>query len=147
MTRITAARPTHGRAPSHSPPDVLYAPKIGIARGLGWFSIGLGLAESLAPRQMSQITGVHRSSMLKAGGLREIITGVGILTSRRPTWWMWGRVAGDVLDLAVLAEAAINDEDACDRSRALAATAVVAGVTALDAVVALGLTAAQRMEG
>ena len=47
MPRITAPTPTRGPAPSHSPPDMHYAPGIGLARALGWFSIGLGLAEIL----------------------------------------------------------------------------------------------------
>lgn len=36
-----------------------------LARGLGWFSIGLGLSEMLAPRQLSRAIGVpYRNNML-----------------------------------------------------------------------------------
>ena len=36
-------------------------------------------------------------------GAREIATGIGILAARDPTPWIWGRVAGDALDLGTLA--------------------------------------------
>lgn len=41
--------------------------------------------------------------LIRAYGVREIAKGVGILTSPNPTPWLWGRVAGDALDLATLA--------------------------------------------
>jgi uncharacterized membrane protein len=63
-------------------------------------------------------------------GLREIAAGVGILSQRRPSAWMWGRVAGDALDLALLG-AAMKSDDA-HRTRLLSASAAVLGVTALD---------------
>src|SRR4051812_35192963 len=62
-----------------------------LARALGWFSIGLGLAEIAAPRRVAQLIGVpdNRSTrpVLQAVGLREITTGIGILGRRRPTGW------------------------------------------------------------
>ena len=77
-----------------------------LAKGLGWFSIGLGLAELLAPRAVSRVTGLRgQEALLQAYGLREIATGIGILVSRQPRRWMWARVGGDALDLATLATA------------------------------------------
>ena len=95
MSRITEPTPTRGPGPSHSPPDMRYAPGIGLARALGWFSIGLGAAELLAPRLMGELTGVRSATLIQAYGLREILTGVGILGSERPAGWMWGRVVGE----------------------------------------------------
>jgi hypothetical protein len=75
-----------------------------LARGLGWFSIGLGLAEVLAPRTLTRALGLHgQERLLQAYGLREIAMGVAILAAKDPTPWIWGRVAGDALDLATLA--------------------------------------------
>src|SRR5437588_96318 len=71
----------------------------GLPRALGWFSIGLGLPEVLAPRAMAQLTGVRQPKLLQAYGVREIICGVGILTSDQPAGWLAARVAGDALDL------------------------------------------------
>src|SRR5262245_5187327 len=68
--------------------------------------------------------------LLRLFGLREMASGVGILTQHRSTPWMWGRVGGDALDLACLA-AALRSTDA-NPGRIAAAMAAVAGVTALD---------------
>lgn len=62
-------------------------------------------------------------------GLREIAAGIGILARRRPTGWVWGRVAGDAIDLMLLGAAAISSNK---RGRVAAAAAAVAGVTTLD---------------
>jgi hypothetical protein len=59
---------------------------------------------------------------------------------------MWGRVAGDALDLATLGEAMI-DNDRDERIRASRAAIAVAGVTALDVLAATEMTVASRMEG
>src|SRR5581483_3751869 len=101
-----------------------------LARALGWFSVALGLAEVVAPKQLGRAIGINgKSSMLRAMGLREIASGVGILTQQRPGW-MWSRVAGDAMDLALLGAAMASDRS--NRTRLAAATAAVAGVAALD---------------
>src|SRR4051812_10257258 len=81
------------------------------AQGLGWFSIGLGIAEVLMPRAVARVTGMQgREGLLFACGLREIATGVGILMSRDPTPWVWGRVAGDAIDMATLGQGFASSE-------------------------------------
>jgi uncharacterized membrane protein len=104
------------------------------ARGLGWFSIGLGLAEIAAPRAVARLIGISdddetRNTMF-ALGVREITSGIGILSNSRPTGWVWSRVGGDLMDLALLGKAMNQDEN--DRQRVAAATAAVLGVTVLD---------------
>src|SRR3954454_10064131 len=75
-----------------------------MARGLGWFSIGLGLAELLAPRALTRGLGMEgNEQIVQAYGVREIATGIGILSSNQPAPWIWGRVGGDALDIATLA--------------------------------------------
>src|SRR4051794_13844638 len=58
-----------------------------LARGLGWFSIGLGLAQIAAPREMAHLIGVpgdnENQSLMRAVGLRELASGVGILSRDR----------------------------------------------------------------
>jgi uncharacterized membrane protein len=109
-------------------------PAVGTARGLGWLSIGLGLAEVAMPRRLARLIGMDDDdttrNILFAYGLREIATGVAILRSERPTNAVWARVGGDVLDLATLGRAMADDDS--DRGRLTAATAAVLGVAALD---------------
>jgi uncharacterized membrane protein len=107
------------------------------ARGLGWFSIGLGLAQIGASRTLARLIGVNddhqtRNTMF-AIGLREITSGIGILSRPRSAGWLWARVGGDLMDLALLGKAMSSDESA--KSRVTAATAAVVGVTVLDVMI------------
>jgi uncharacterized membrane protein len=103
-----------------------------LAKALGWFSIALGAAEIAAPKSVEKLTGVkdrHRM-LLRIMGAREVAAGVGILARRRPAGWMWARVGGDMVDLAMLGAALSSDRTR--RGPAAISTAAVAGVTALD---------------
>ena len=118
-----------------------------LARTLGWFSIGLGLAEVMAPRALARLIGVsgeHRM-LLRLFGLREMASGVGILTQHRPAPWMWGCVGGDALDLACLGAALTSDE--ARPGRIAAAMAAVAGVTALDVLCSQQLSQSAPQQG
>lgn len=103
-----------------------------LAKTLGWFSIALGAAELFAPGRLSRLIGVReRPGLLRVLGLRELASGVGILAqTQRPAGWLWSRVAGDAMDMALLV-AAFRD-DRTQRSRLSAALAALAGVAALD---------------
>jgi hypothetical protein len=102
-----------------------------LARGLGWFSIALGIAEVVAPRALARSLGMKgQEGLIAAYGLREIATGIGILASKDPTPWIWGRVAGDGLDLATLATGLEGNNP--KKGNVGIAMAAVAGVTALD---------------
>ena len=104
-----------------------------VARGLGWFSIGLGLAELLAPRALTRGLGMEgHEQIVRAYGVREIATGIGILSSTHPAPWIWGRVGGDALDIATLATGLQQDNPKKDNVEL--ALVAVAGVTALDVV-------------
>jgi uncharacterized membrane protein len=114
-----------------------------VARGLGWFSIGLGLAELGAPRSLARMIGVNddddNRNTLFALGLREIASGVAVLARPRSALPMWNRVGGDMMDLALLGRALRADSS--ERNRVAAATAAVIGVTVLDALTAQKLHA------
>ncbi len=106
-----------------------------LAQGLGWFSIGLGVAELLAGERLARALGLEdRTGLIRAYGVREVATGVGILLADDPTPWIWGRVGGDALDLATLAGGL--DGDNPRRANVGVAVAAVAGVTVLDLVCA-----------
>jgi hypothetical protein len=97
------------------------------ARALGWFSIGLGVAELLAPRAMARATGLAgRRTLMQAYGLREIATGIGLLASANPRPWLWARVAGDALDALTLATGAGRSNPLADQvSRSMKIAALV----------------------
>lgn len=112
-----------------------------LACSLGVFSIALGAAELLAPRSLARGLGLPGGEWaVRACGAREVLTGVGILTRDDPQPWMWGRVAGDALDLGILAGALASRR----RRRGTAAVALgaVAAVTALDVICARALAEA-----
>lgn len=108
------------------------------ARGLGWFSVGLGLTQLVAPRALARAIGVGSgpspSLTMRALGVRELMTGVGILRGRNPSPWLWARVLGDVMDLGLLALVMRSSEQTkvSRRDRVPVAMLAVAGVTALD---------------
>src|SRR5215207_3908665 len=107
----------------------------GLASFLGRFSIGLGVAQVTAPGTVARLIGVQDDdrtrTVMRTAGLREIAHGIGIFSAKpRPAGAVWSRVAGDVLDLALLGRSLSNQNN--ERNRTAAATAAVLGVTALD---------------
>src|SRR5688572_13358110 len=111
-----------------------------LARGLGWFSLGLGMTELFAPKFIARISGVpeRRSGIIRLYGLREIASGIGIFAQKNPAEAVWSRVAGDVLDLTSLGLAATSPD--AKTGRIGFATANVLAVTALDVICARQLS-------
>jgi uncharacterized membrane protein len=112
------------------------SPSSGLARGLGLLSLALGVPHVAAPAGVARAVGARPTQGVRDAtlsvGLRELTTGVGLLLLPRATpTWLWARVFGDVMDLALLGRS-LRGGDRRDRGRTLAATAVVAGVAALD---------------
>lgn len=124
---------------------------------LALLGLGVGLAQVLVPDRVARLVGrrapspVERAAQrlgrerggranwgMRALGVREIVTGIGALAMRRRTGWMIGRVAGDVVDLVLLARLLLTP--GTRRVRAAAATAGVLGVAALDWAAATSLT-------
>ncbi|MGH7854181.1 MAG: SRPBCC family protein [Candidatus Binatia bacterium] len=101
-----------------------------LARALGWFSVGLGVAEMAAPGAVARLAGINNRGLVRVLGLREVAHGVGILSRRKPVGWLWSRVFGDVIDLAVLGKAAASPH--ANKRRVAAAAAAVTGVAVLD---------------
>jgi hypothetical protein len=115
------------------------SPQDQLAKGLGYFSIGLGIAELLAPQTFCRTLGLRgHETLVRSFGAREIATGVAILASHDPTPWIWGRVLGDAADIGTVAQA-LDDENPKKENAALALAALI-GVTALDLVCAASMT-------
>lgn len=117
-----------------------------LARLLGWFGIALGIAEVIAPRRTAALMGAPRRSTdaLPLLGAREIASGVGILASGRPTGWLWTRVLGDMIDLAVLGRSLRGSRRSPRRLRLFGSIAAVLAVAALDALTAWVFTQRRR---
>lgn len=120
-----------------------------LATSLGWFSIGLGVAEVVAPGKLAELIGIRDKdktrTLMRVYGLREIAAGVGILAQQRPAGWLWGRVAGDLVDLSSLGSAMASRHS--DRARLGTATVAVLGVTALDVLCAQQLSREPQVSG
>ena len=104
-----------------------------LAQGLGWFSLGLGTAELLAPQAVARFLGMRDgTTLIQSYGLREIAAGVGLLTAKNAKPWMVSRVGGDVIDIATLA--ATFGKDNPKKANVALTLAAVLGVTAADIV-------------
>jgi hypothetical protein len=127
------------KSSSGSPSHRNTAPRTGaprLSRGLGWFSIALGVTEFVAPRALANLIGIDprgtTAMILRAMGVREIAAGVGLLMQPNRPLPLWARVAGDGLDLGLLGLAAATKRTSTPRL--IGAIAAVAGVTALDVI-------------
>ncbi len=123
-------------------PGVRARDKDSLTLFLGWFSLGLGTAQVLAPRRMCRLIGARGervgATVMRLMGMRELAQGVGILTQPRPTGWLWSRVAGDGVDLSLLGLTAARENGR--RGRTLFAMANVAAVTVPDVFESLELS-------
>jgi hypothetical protein len=109
-----------------------------LARGLGWYSIGLGLVELLAPRAITRTLGLQgREGLVRAFGVRELGHGMLSLSVDKQVG-LWSRVAGDVLDIATVLPALSPGNR--KRDNAELALVMLLGVTLLDILGAQGVS-------
>ena len=119
--------------------------ELSLARFLGWFSIGIGLTQLFAARPLARAIGLEGQEALVRGlGARELATGAYILSNPDDPAGLWGRVAGDAIDLAVLGQGLREPENQHDdwgrpddRTGATIAVAAVAGIMILDVIGAM----------
>lgn len=155
MKSFTEAIPDMSRLREHLPsfseareslPEISDAQ---LARGLGWASIAIGVAELAAPRQVEAMLGLDdtpdRRGALRILGIRELCHGVSLLADEEPSDSMraaaWSRVAGDALDTALLGLAGAQTKK--PGSFALV-TAAVMGIGLLDVIAAKRLSERPR---
>ncbi|GFG65946.1 hypothetical protein MKUB_34360 [Mycobacterium kubicae] len=113
-----------------------------LVKGLGVASLGLGLTEVLAPGKVTALAGVddtQRSRLVtRVLGVRECGHGTALLLGSEKL--VWTRVAGDVLDVAMLAAGVVR------RGRGRRRRGTITAV-ALTAIGAADLYAALRTTG
>lgn len=113
-----------------------------LARGLGWFSIGLGVVELVAPGRIARALGLEgREGLIRAYGARELASAIPTLSIDKPIG-LAARIAGDALDLGTLSTALHQGNP--KRDNAMIATALVIGITLLDLRAYAGVKAAHR---
>jgi hypothetical protein len=106
------------------------APSDRLGKALGWFSLGLGLVELFAPRQITRALGMEgQEALVRSYGVREISSGMLSLSTEK-TLGLWSRVGGDAIDIATLTTALRNDNP--KKSNVAAAIMMVGGITLLD---------------
>lgn len=117
-----------------------------VAQGLAAFSLALGAYEALQAEELCQTLGLEgRENIVRAFGLREIASGLGIFGAARfaasgMAPMLWARVAGDALDSAVLGMGLSPSNSR--RRNVLLAIALVSPVILLDIWSALQLSRA-----
>jgi uncharacterized membrane protein len=122
-------QPEHLRRLSRHSRERMLDERIGDA--LGWVSIGLGLVALLAPRATCGVAGLANPRLVRAVGVRELVSGAGLLTQKQRAPWLWARVLGDVMDLALIGWATLRLSNP-RRGRAAATLAVVGAIGACD---------------
>jgi hypothetical protein len=121
----------------HSGPSSLTAPDR-LGKALGWFSLGLGVAELLAPNYITRALGMEgQEALVRAYGAREISSGMLSLSTEK-SLGLWSRVGGDGIDIATLLTA--HRDDNPKKENVTTALAMVAGITLLDIMAAQGTT-------
>lgn len=106
------------------------------ARGLGYFSVGLGLIELVSPRLVCRIAGIRgKEAAVRLFGARELATGIALVTTHDATPWIWGRVLGDALDVAAVTASAVDA-----RVSRVVTLASLFAVTAVDLSCAIALS-------
>jgi uncharacterized membrane protein len=105
-----------------------------LVRVLGWASAGTAVPLLLRPggfaRSISVGDGPGQRAAATVAGVRELAVAAGLL--RRPSpLWLWARVGGDVMDLALLG-LALNSRNNYDKRRLVGVMAAVVGITGVD---------------
>jgi len=139
-----------------------------LTRTLGWASVGLGaplvLASDAAARVLGIEDGKRQRAVLASVGAREWLAAAGLLAQGSPRW-LWSRVAGDLMDLALLGNEMAGRQPATARakirrkrsakagarnaqSRTATAAAMVLAITAVDlyAAVSRGMRSRRNSE-
>lgn len=74
-----------------------------VARGIGWVSIGVGLALVVAPTQMTKGFGMGaRPNLGRFLGVRDLVLGAGLLRGESLAPWLQARAISDAGDAALL---------------------------------------------
>src|SRR5690349_13122050 len=101
-----------------------------IAAGLGWFSVGMGVAEIVAPGAVSKLIGVKRkSSDTRWRGVRKLAAGIGLMQAPQSGMGLLTRAGANVLELSRMRSR--SRRRGSNSGRAAIGLAALAGVAAI----------------
>ena len=113
--------------------DVLVNRTGELARRLGLTSLALGAAMLALPRATCAVSGLPRTPRvirrMRLVGLRELCAAAGLLAPGSDAPWLWSRVAGDLMDLAMLSAVSRGRQGRLRRRLSIAS---VSTLTVLD---------------
>lgn len=107
-------------------------------------AIGLGIWGTLFPNSVKSFLGIQAptTAVRVLFGARELVSGVTLASDPTKTEALWGRVAGDIFDIAVLST--LNRSSNPKQRNVKLALGVVLAVTALDALAAVRMSTVRR---
>src|SRR4051812_48836887 len=112
-------------------------PERRLAKFLGLFSFGLGIAQLAIPDRINRLIGVNDTpksrAVQRAVGVQELTAAQGIFALSPPTPVLWTRVAGDILHLGLLIKALEGRRN--ESSKLKNAIGAVAGIALVDVFV------------
>lgn len=110
-----------------------------VERGLGAFSVGLGGALIAVPGLLAKLSGMPDDPAsriaLRSAGVREVLVGIGLLTTKQPSGWVWARAGQDAMDISMIGLATMRP-NVRSRKRLLITGGVLAGICAVDVLAA-----------
>jgi uncharacterized membrane protein len=119
------------------------------ARALGFFSLVLGIVQLIRPERILRLIGLRssqdRTTAMRLVGARELVSGVGLVARPQPVLFAWSRVAGDLVDLALLSR--VVDARDARRDQVWGAIGSVAGILVVDLATSIALTRGRAGQG
>src|SRR3954451_6908993 len=114
-------------------------PERRVAKFLGLFSFGLGIAQLAVPDRVNDLIGVRDTpktrAVQRAIGVQELSAAQGIAALSPPTPVLWTRVAGDVLHAGLLARALQSRRN--DKTKLYGALGAVGAIGLIDLIVSV----------
>lgn len=112
-------------------------PERRIAKSLGAFSFGLGVAQLAVPERVNDLIGVKDTpktrAIQRAVGFQELTAAQGIFALSPPTPVLWTRVLGDIVHLGLLGKSLGNRRN--DDSKLKRTIGAVAAIGVIDTLV------------
>ena len=89
----------------------------GLARALGWLSVGIGVAAIAIPGPLMKAIGLGDRPILgRFLGVRDLVLGTGLLLDQNKAAWCRARGIADALDVALIAGGATTGAFRRDRA-------------------------------